>query len=153
MKLKIFVILTVVLFPAVWPSGHATVKVRACDLLKKEEVSEITGKKVGKIELIDESRSHGYTMCQYYTPQGEYFLAVTHTLNARLEWDMFYKSQSGVVTGIGDDARWEDPWLRVLIKDMILKIYLPGKYEVKSRDEVKAMAISLAKKALKRIQP
>jgi hypothetical protein len=64
---------------------------------------------------------------------------------------MFHKSQPGRVTGVGDDARWADPWLRVLFKDVFLEVYLPGEFEVRSRDEVKAMAISLARKALSRV--
>lgn len=151
MKPNILVVLVLALFPAVWPSGLAAAKVKACDLLTKEEVSGVTGKKVGKAEFIDESRTHSYTMCRYYTPQGEYFLAVSHTLNARLMWEMFDKPQPGRVTGVGDDARWKDPWLRVLFKGTVLEVYLPGTYEVRSRDEVKAMAISLARKALSRV--
>lgn len=151
MKPNVLAVLLLALCPAVWPLAFAAGKVKACDLLTKKEVEEITGKKMGKAELIDKAKSHNYTLCRYYTPQGDYFLAVSLMWDARLSWSMFHESKPGVVTGIGDDARWKDPWLIVLVKEMLLEFYLPGEYGVRSRDGVKAMAIRLAKKALPRV--
>jgi len=123
-------------------------KVKACDLLTKEEVEGIIGQKIDSVGV-----QPGYGNCIYYIREkvfGQVMALPIVTVgysksDVQSRWDYWSStSKKEVITGVGDGAIWSPDYdfFVCRVKGGLLMI------SIKDKD----MAIRLAKKAITRIK-
>jgi len=137
------------------PEGQtSTPKVKACDLLTKEEVEEIIGEKIDSVEV-----QEGWGNCIYHKKEnffGEMMYIPRVTVgytrtDVQARWNYWSsRTDKEVVTGVGDEAVWS-PGMGFFVsrvKGGLLMISVGGSDDAAK----KSMAVRLAKKAVPRIE-
>lgn len=137
-------------------SQSSAPKVKACDLLTKEEVEEIIAEKIDSVEV-----QSGWGNCLFHQKVDIFgnimnvpVVTVGYTKSdVQGRWDYWSSvSDKEIITGVGDGAIWSPSYdfFVCRIKGGLLMISVGGSH---NDEEKKSMAIRLAKKAIPRIKP
>lgn len=133
-------------------------KVKACDLLTKEEVAEAVGRPVANVQV--DRDDPNYTACSYfyYLPEGTEFYVFVSYDRTKNAWDEQKPSDQGggstslhePVAGIGDEAYYFrlSQSVGASVKGGVLWVSLVG---TPKNIDGKAAVVGLAKKAAGRI--
>ncbi|MEO0150462.1 MAG: hypothetical protein ABIL52_00480 [candidate division WOR-3 bacterium] len=117
--------------------------INMCNILTKEEVSEILGKKIVVAKL--EHQTGGF-QCGYYGPDNDGRAFVDYDISEASQYRWELAKPKEVIPGLGE-VSWNGFWLFAWINGGLLSIHVVGVGE-KGKD----LAISIAKKVKGRIK-